>query len=314
MKISKNNLFIVLAFFSIYVIWGSTYLLNKIAVSELPPFMLAAIRFIIAGTLIFVICRVMGISISITKKQLLNTVIAGFLFLTFGNGVVVWALKYVDSGLAALEISAQPLVVLLLMLIFQGKKIQPMSMIGVVLGIVGIYLLTSQKQILSQENSILGMFMIFACMISWGYGSLFVGKADLPKNYFVNTGYQMFTGGIMLVGFSLAFNEPWSSPIAWSPKILYTMFLLIVFGSIVAFTSFNYLLQMVSPEKVATSTYVNPIIALLLGWYFLNEQITLQSIIAAAVLLTGVYFINTKKKLTLFSRFRNKANLKEHTD
>jgi len=304
MKISKNNLFIVLAFFSIYVIWGSTYLLNKIAVSELPPFMLAAIRFIIAGTLIFVICRVMGISISITKKQLLNTVIAGFLFLTFGNGVVVWALKYVDSGLAALEI----------MLIFQGKKIQPMSMIGVVLGIVGIYLLTSQKQILSQENSILGMVMIFACMISWGYGSLFVGKADLPKNYFVNTGYQMFTGGIMLVGFSLAFNEPWSSPIAWSPKILYTMFLLIVFGSIVAFTSFNYLLQMVSPEKVATSTYVNPIIALLLGWYFLNEQITLQSIIAAAVLLTGVYFINTKKKLTLFSRFRNKANLKEHTD
>jgi drug/metabolite transporter (DMT)-like permease len=81
------------------------------------------------------------------------------------------------------------------------------------------------------------------------------------------------------------------------------MILLIVFGSIVAFTSFNYLLQMVSPEKVATSTYVNPIIALLLGWYFLNEQITSQSIIAAAVLLTGVYFINTKKKLTLFSRF-----------
>ncbi len=303
MKAPKNTLFIVLAFFSIYVIWGSTYLLNKIAVMELPPFMLAAIRFITASILIFVICKFMGISIAITKKQFFNTVIAGFLFLTFGNGVVVWALKYVDTGLAALEISAQPLVVLILMLIFQGKKIQPMSMVGVFLGIAGIYLLVSQQQILTAENSVLGMVMIFFCMISWGYGSLFVGKADLPKNYFVNTGYQMLTGGIMLIGFSLVFNEPWSSPTEWSTKVGYTMILLIVFGSIVAFTSFNYLLQMVSPEKVATSTYVNPIIALLLGWYFLNEQITSQSIIAAAVLLTGVYFINTKKKLTLFSRF-----------
>jgi drug/metabolite transporter (DMT)-like permease len=310
MKASKNTLLVVLAFFSIYVIWGSTYLLNKIAVTELPPFMLAAVRFIIAGFLIFVICKLMGISIAISKKQLWNTIIAGFLFLTFGNGVVVWALKFVDTGLAALEISAQPLVVLILMLIFQGKKIQPMSMVGVFLGIIGIYLLVSQKQILNQENSILGMFMIFLCMISWGYGSLFVGKADLPKNYFVNTGYQMLTGGIMLVGFSLAFNEPWSSPAEWNPKVLYTMILLIVFGSIVAFTSFNYLLQMVSPEKVATSTYVNPIIALILGYYFLNEQITAQSIAAAAILLTGVYFINTKKKLTLFSRFRNKSVLK----
>lgn len=311
MKASKKTLFIVLAFFSIYVIWGSTYLLNKIAVTELPPFMLAAIRFITAGILIFVICKFMGISIAITKKQFLNTMMAGFLFLSFGNGVVVWALKYVDTGLAALEISAQPLVVLMLMLIFQGKKIQPMSMIGVVFGIVGIYLLVSQKQVLGQENSVLGMIMIFLCMISWGYGSLFVGKADLPKNYFVNTGYQMLTGGVMLIVFSLVFQETWSSPTKWSLKVLYTMILLIVFGSIVAFTSFNYLLRKVSPEKVATSTYVNPIIALILGWYFLNEQITTQSIVAAMVLLTGVYFINTKKKLTLFSRFTSKSLKKD---
>ncbi|MFK7814454.1 MAG: EamA family transporter [Maribacter sp.] len=309
MKTSKNTVFIVLAFFSIYVIWGSTYLLNKVAVTELPPFMLAAIRFIIAGILIFVICKFMGISIAITKKQLWNTVIAGFLFLTFGNGVVVWALKYVDTGMAALEISAQPLVVLLLMLIFQGKKIQPMSIVGVLLGIVGIYLLVSQKQILSQENSILGMIMIFCCMVSWGYGSLFVGKADLPKNYFVNTGYQMLTGGFMLFLTSLIFNETWSLPTDWSFKVQLSMMLLIIFGSIIAFTSFNYLLRVVSPEKVATSTYVNPIIALALGWYFLEEQITLQSIMAAVILLTGVYFINTKKKLTLFSRFRNRPGV-----
>lgn len=300
---SQSPILIILAFFSIYVIWGSTYLLNKIAVNELPPFMLASIRFIVAGVLIFIIAKLMGKSIAITWRQLKNATIAGFLFLTFGNGVVVWALRFVDSGFAALEISAQPLIILLLMRILQGKKIQMMSVVGVILGFIGIYLLVSQKQVLNQENSITGMLMIFACMLSWGYGSLFVGKADLPRNYFVNTGYQMLTGGIMLAISSLCFGEAWSSPWVWTKPVQYSMLLLIVFGSIVAFTSFNYLLKVVSPEKVATSTYVNPIIALVLGWYFLNEQITLQSIFAAVVLLTGVYFINTKRKFVVLPRF-----------
>jgi drug/metabolite transporter (DMT)-like permease len=297
---------IVLAFFSIYVIWGSTYLLNKIAVTELAPFMLASIRFICAGCLIFVLCRILGIPLGISRKEFLNTSIAGFLFLSFGNGVVVWALKYVDSGFAALEISAQPLVILLMMRVFEGKKIQAMSVLGVILGILGIYLLVSQKQVVTQDNSVTGMIMIFACMLSWSYGSLFVAKASLPSNYFVNTGYQMVTGGIMLLLFSLIFGETWSFPTAWSGKVQISMLLLILFGSIVAFTSFNYLLKRVSPEKVATSIYVNPIVALALGWYFLNEVVTMQSIVAATVLLTGVYFINTSKKGALFSRFRSK--------
>jgi len=146
--------------------------------------------------------------------------------------------------------------------------------------------------------------MLFTCMLTWAYGSIFVGKADLPSNYFVNTGYQMITGGIMLVMVSLLFGESWSLPTAWSGQVQLSMVLLVVFGSIAAFTSFNYLLKVVSPEKVATCTYVNPVIALILGWYFLKEEITMQSIVAAIVLLTGVYFINTKKKLTLFSRFK----------
>lgn len=306
---SKNIIPIIAAFFSIYVIWGSTYLLNKIAVSELPPFMLASIRFITAGVLIFAICRILGISLAITKKQFLNTTIAGFLFLTFGNGVVVWALKYVDSGFAALEISAQPLIVLLLMLFLQGKRIQPMSIVGVILGIIGIYLLVSQKALITREGSVLGMVMIFLCMLSWAYSSLFVAKADLPSNYFVNTGYQMVAGGFMLLLSSIVFGETWTFPTAWSGSVQISMLLLIVLGSIVAFTSFNYLLKAVSPEKVATSTYVNPIIALFLGWYFLDEQITGQSIVAAIVLLTGVYFINTKKKIMIFSRFAGKMGM-----
>lgn len=303
MSSSKNTIFIILAFFSIYVIWGSTYLLNKIAVSELPPFMLASMRFMTAGILIFIIVKLMGKSLAITKRQLVNTTIAGFLFLTLGNGVVVWALKYVDSGFAALEISSQPLVVLILMRVFQGKKIEAMSVLGVILGVIGIFLLVSQKEVVSQEDSIIGMVMIFFCMVSWASGSLFVGKADLPSNYFVNTGYQMFIGGFILLIGSLIFGESWSFPNEWSEKVQWSMVLLVIFGSIVAFTSFNFLLKKVSPDKVATSTYVNPIIALLLGWYFLNEEITTQSIVAAVVLLTGVYFINTKKKLVIFARF-----------
>ncbi|MDU8887057.1 EamA family transporter [Yeosuana sp. MJ-SS3] len=306
-KIPKNVL-IILAFFSIYVIWGSTYLLNKIVVAELPPFMLASIRFIVAGILIFIIAIIMGKSIKVSIKQLINTVIAGFLFLTLGNGLMVWALMFVDSGFTALEISAQPLLVLILMRIHQGKKIKLMSYIGVILGVIGIYLLVSQKEIVSQEGSVTGMIMIFICMLSWAYGSLFVGKANLPSNYFVNTGYQMVVGGLMLFIASILFGETWSSPTMWSNKALWSMLLLILFGSIVAFTSFNYLLKVVSPDKVATSTYVNPIIALILGWYFLNEQISTQSVIAAAILLTGVYFINTKKKLTIFRRFSSSGN------
>ncbi|NJY61338.1 EamA family transporter [Salinimicrobium sp. CDJ15-81-2] len=308
MSQAKNPLFIILAFFAIYVIWGSTYLLNKIAVSELSPFMLASIRFTLAGLLIFSISKFMGKSLRLTRAQFFNTVIAGFLFLAFGNGVVVWALRFVDSGFAALVISAQPLAVLLFMRIFEGKKILPMSMVGVALGLIGIYLLVSQKEVTSQENSILGIIMIFACLLSWSYGSLFVGKANLPTNHFVNTGYQMFTAGIILGVASVAFDEPWLHPTKWSTPVLWSMLLLIIFGSIVAFTAFNYLLKIVSPEKVATSTYVNPVIAMILGWYYLEEQITTQSAIAAAVLLSGVYFINTKKKLVVLSRFTTRAS------
>ena len=148
------------------------------------------------------------------------------------------------------------------------------------------------------------MLMILSAMLSWAYGSLFVTKADLPKNYFVNTGYQMLTGGVLLFVLSLAFGESWSAPTSWSTEVQWSMLLLVIFGSIVAFTSFNFLLRMVSPEKVATNTYVNPIVAMLLGWYFLQEQITMQSVLAAVILLTGVYFINTKKTLKILNRFK----------
>lgn len=292
----KQTYLIVIAFFSIYVFWGSTYLWNKIAVTELPPFMLASMRFLSAGLIIFTIARSIGISLRISKKEFLNCLLAGFLFLGYGNGVFVWALKYVDSSFGALLASIQPIVILILMRLWHRNKIKSKSIIGIVLGIVGMYLLVSQKGLELQEGSVLGIIMIFTCIISWSIGSVFVAQATMPKNFFITTGYQMFTAGIMLAFASLFMGESWSSPLDWSTKTQGSLLALILFGSIAAFTSFNYLLKVVSTEKVSTSAYVNPVVALLLGWYFLDEMITLQTMIAAAILLAGVYFINSAKK------------------
>ena len=297
MTLHKSQTVILIAFIFIYVIWGSTYLFNKIIVSEVAPFFIGAIRFISAGILIMIIAKLLKLKLHITKKQFLNCFIAGFLFLVYGNGVFVWALKFVDSGFAALLASTQPLFVLLLMRLVDRKPMQKKSIFGVSLGLLGMYLLVSQQDITSSEGSVLGIFMIFTCVLSWSYGSVFVSKADLPQNFFVSTGYQMLIAGTMLLLGSLIFNEIWISPLSWSSEAQGSMLFLILFGGIIAFTSFNYLLKMVSTEKVATSAYVNPIIAMLLGWYVLDESLTLQSVIASIILLSGVYFITTRKRL-----------------
>ena len=306
MALPRYRLLITMSFFAIYVIWGSTYLLNKIVVTEVSPLLLASIRFLSAGILMIVISFFMKLNLRVSAKQMINCIIAGFLFLSFGNGVFVWALKYVDSGFAALEAATQPLFVILLMRMLHGTKIEKQSLLGVALGIFGMYLLVSQEELVLGSHSVIGMLMILTCILSWSYASIFVSKADLPSSFFVSTAYQMLAAGIMLLTTSYFIKEPWLSPIHWSSSAKWSMALLIVFGSVVAFTSFNYLLKVVSTEKVSTSAYVNPVIALLLGWYVLDEKVSLQSITAAIFLLTGVYFINAKKNLVIFSRFSKK--------
>jgi len=297
LKRNKNKILIILAFFSIYGIWGSTYLLNKIAVTEIPAFSLAALRFLTAGVLILLLAKILKKPLQISKKQFLNVTIAGCLFLVYGNGVFVWALNYIDSSFAALLASTQPLFVLLFMRLIDGKKMQVKSIIGVVLGMIGMYLLVSQQGISAKEGSLLAIFVMFTCVLSWSYGSIFVSKADLPKNFFVSTGYQMIIAGVLLLIISLGLQETWLLPSDWSFEAQLSVIGLILFGGIVAFTAFNFLLKNVSPEKVATSAYVNPIVAMILGWYVLDEQLSIQSIIASAVLLTGLYFITSRKRL-----------------
>ena len=296
MFFKTSRILIVIAFFAIYIIWGSTYLLNKVVVSELPPFFLASIRFLTAGISMITIAAILKVDLSISKKQLLNTVIISFLFLVYGNSVFVWALQYLSSGFSSLIASTQPLFVLIIMKIIDRKPLKLRSLIGVFLGVVGMYLLISQREITATENSFLGIAVMLTCVLSWSYGSVFVSKASLPKNYLVSAGYQMIIGGLIQMVISISLQETWSSPSDWSSNVQLSMLLLVIFGGIIAFTAFNYLLKKVATEKVATSAYVNPIIALFMGWYFLDEKLTTQSIVASIVLLTGVYFIASRKR------------------
>ncbi|MDG2152121.1 MAG: EamA family transporter [Polaribacter sp.] len=292
-----SKVLIVVAFVAIYIVWGSTYLFNKIAVSELPPFFLASIRFFIAGVLMIGLAIFSKQKLSISKKELLNSVAASFFFMVYGNGVFVWALKYVDSGFGALLASTQPLFVLFLLKLIDRKPFQKKSLIGVALGMFGMFLLVNQRELTTPEGSLLGIFMILTCVLSWSYGSVFVSKAELPKSFLVSTGYQMLAASFILLTGSFSINEHWSSPLTWSSNVQIAMLMLIIFGGVVAFTAFNYLLKVVSPEKVATSAYVNPVIALFMGWYFLDEKLTTQSLIASLILLTGVYFITSRKRV-----------------
>ena len=173
----KNSKFlIVISFFAIYVVWGSTYLFNKIAVTELSPFFLASIRFSVAGILMIFLAFILKQPLKITKKQFFNSMIASFFFLIYGNGVFVWALRYVDSGFGALMASTQPLFVLFLLRLIDRKPFQKKSIIGVILGMFGMYLLVSQKELITSEGTLLGVFMILTCVLSWSYGSVFVSK------------------------------------------------------------------------------------------------------------------------------------------
>jgi drug/metabolite transporter (DMT)-like permease len=288
---------IILAFAIIYIVWGSTYYFGKVVIQEIPPFLFASIRFTSAGLIILVITKILGIPYHFNKENFYNASFAGILFLTLGNGGLVWALQYVDSGFSALLVSAQPLILILMMWLIDRKRISIRSIFGILLGIAGIFLLTSEAKIEASTQYIMGVSVIFGCLVVWAYGSIFVGKANLPPNTFVNSSIQMLVGGFLMIPISLLLGENWSSIQDAKTFTWISIAYLITFGSIAAFTAFNFLLKHVSPEKVTTNTYVNPVVALILGSLFLDEKLTSQTVLASAVLLTGVFVINTRKRV-----------------
>ena len=178
----------------------------KIAVTELPPFFLASIRFFTAGCIMISIAYVTKSNLKISKKEFKNICITAFFFLVYGNSVFVWALQFVDSGFGSLMASTNPLFVLIMMRIIDQKPMKKKSILGVVLGILGMILLVSQEELTTSQNSLIGVLVMLTCVLSWSYGSIFVAKAILPKNFLVSTGYQMVFGGIFLALISFVFQ------------------------------------------------------------------------------------------------------------
>ncbi len=292
---NRHLIAIVLSFFAIYIIWGSTYLFVAYAVEEIPPLKMAALRFLLASLIILIFSPLLVNWNEVKASQIKHSMIAGFMFLSLGNGAMCYALQFIDSGLSALLISSQPLVLILMLRIIDKIAIKPKALIGVALGIIGMYLLVSQKSLVSHADQWKGLLAMLSCLFTWGYASLYVTKVELPSSTFVNSAIQMAFASFTLFIGSWIFGEASTDWYNLKSITWYSVLYLVVFGSIIAFTAFNFLLKYVSPEKVSTSTYVNPIVAMFLGWYFRDEILTNQSLIAAIILLTGVYFINTNK-------------------
>ena len=289
---------IIVAFFIMYVVWGSTYLANAWGVKVVPPFLFSAGRFIVAGVLLLSILAIFQ-PIKISKKQLKNALVAGVMLFAIGNGLVVWALQYVDSGLTALLVAGQPLVVAILLWQMKNQNPNKDTWIGIGLGLVGMYLLVGQPDFAGSGDWMLGIGAIIIALLAWGYASIWIPEADLPDSVLQSAAWQMIMGGLVMLCASVLLGEFQEFDTSKLNSTIYWAFAyLVVFGSIAAFSSFTYLLQTVSPTKVVTTAYVNPVIAVFLGWWLNNELITERTLIAAVILLTGVVFINRAKSKT----------------
>jgi drug/metabolite transporter (DMT)-like permease len=289
---TRENLPVIIAFAIVYVVWGSTYLVNYWAIVEIPPFLMSGVRFMLAGGIVYSLARFGGAALP-SKKQWQNAAWVGVTLLSFGTGLVVWAEQYIDTGMAALFVAFEPLVVVLLLWQMRGKKPGILSFLGVGLGIIGMLLLVGQPQLELNTHTIYGLIAIAIGILSWGYASIYVGDADMPESRWVSSGIQMMVGGLCL--FIMGVFSGDLQKFAWANltwKGIASFIYLVVFGSLIAFSAFNYLLQKVAPDKVATTNYVNPVVAMLLGWAFNNEEITRQSILAAVILLAGVFCLS----------------------
>ncbi len=293
---SKHDGWLIpLSFVIVYVVWGTTYLANSWGVDIIPPFMFASVRFLVAGSVLLILSSFFH-SIKITKAQFKNLFFAGFLLFGIGNGVVTWALQYVDSGITALIIALEPLIVAMLLWSWKKQKPQISTWVGITLGIIGAMVLFGQPEFVSSWNWILGVIAIFTAMCTWAYISIWIPTADLPESVFVSAAFQMIIGGVILLCSSFGMQEiqnfEWSTI---TDRAFWSWIYLMVFGSILAFSAFNFLLLKVSPTKVAASAYVHPVIALFLGYMLNGEFLSEQSLLAAGILLTGVVFINRGK-------------------
>ena len=280
------------AFAAVYIIWGSTYLGIRIAIETLPPFLMAGTRFTIAGILLHAWGRLRG-EPAPTSAHLWPSLALGALFLLLGNGGVVWAEQRIPSGLAALLVAMTPAWTVLFEWGHGGGVPTPRTLAGLAAGLVGVGLLVAP----SGSGSRLDLAGAAACLlssVSWSLGSVRSRTLRLPPSPAIASSLQMLSGGGLLLLVGLATGEGSRVDLAAaSTRSVLAVLYLILFGSLVAFTAFTWLLRVSTPSRVATCAYVNPVVAVLLGWAFAGERLAARSLVAAAVIVVGVVLITT---------------------
>ena len=296
----RDTWLIIGAFFITYFVWGSTYLANYWAIQTLPVFGMGGMRFLTAGVLLYAIAAFVGKKETPTLKQWGNAGLIGLLFLTMGTGTVVWAQQWVPTSTTALIISFEPLLVMLLMWVAFANRPPVKAFLGAAVSILGMFLLINQPATLSGEGSGIGIAGILFGMCCWAGGMTLVPRLDMGPNKFRATAMQMLVGGAVLLLFSFAMND-WAgfSLDQVSARSAGAWVFLVLFGAILAFSAFNFLLSRVSPDKAATNTYVNPVVAVALGALLNNEMVTMRTVVAGVVMLAGVWFIQSAKKETV---------------
>jgi drug/metabolite transporter (DMT)-like permease len=289
----RNRTRIILAFAAVYVIWGSTYLFIKYAIESVPPFMMGAARFIVAGALLYALARWRGAKAP-GARDWRSAAITGVLMLGLGNGAVMWAELTVPTGVVALIVSTVPIwIVLIDWLRPRGVRPRVPVFLGLALGVAGMVILIGPRAIIGQGNvDEIGVLILLVGSLGWAVGTILSKGSKRSSSPIVYSSLQMGAAGAAMLIMSLAIGEHTRfEPGDVTPRAFFSWLYLMLAGSIIGYTAYIYLLGKVSAAKAATYAYVNPIIAVLLGWAFLREPIGGRTLIAAAVILAGVAII-----------------------
>ncbi len=284
----------VLAFAAIYLIWGSTFLGIRYAIESLPGFAMAATRFVCAGTLFLAWARWRGESWP-TLSQWFSAVKLGALLLLLGNGAVVWAEHYMATGLVALLIATEP-VWLVVLLGFLGERPTTRMTLGVFVGFAGAALLALPGLGSSEVVPVLPALVTVAGSLAWACGSLYSRNADLPRSLSQSSGMQMLCGGLLL-GVAGALSGEWQAfeIAAVTTRSWLALGFLLIFGSLIAFTAYTWLLRTTSPSLVSTYAFVNPLVAVFLGWLLVDEAVGVRTLSAGLLVVISVLLVSGTK-------------------
>ncbi|MBV8201689.1 MAG: EamA family transporter [Acidobacteria bacterium] len=285
---------VALALVTVYILWGSTYLAMRLAIATIPPFLMAASRHFTAGALLYAFARWRGAPRP-RLEHWRSTAIIGALLLLLGNGGVVWAEQRISSGMAALLICSEPMwIVLFAWMRRDGRRPRPQVIVGLLVGLAGLTLLVRPGHDGGAAVDLLGVAAVLISSISWAAGSLYVQRATLPSSPLLATSMQMLCGGgLLFVAGALTGEPAHFAPSQVSAGSALAVLYLIVFGSLIGFTAYTWLLRSASPVLVSTYAYVNPVVAVFLGWALVHEQVTGGTLLGAAVILFGVALIST---------------------